>query len=123
MARWWKERVQSQHVHSYVTYSDGTQRRVTHNYCMAVCSFTFVFHFTDEIPKYIAYYETKILPSRRIANYNVRDHGDHWECQRWYDLLPRIILRLREGAKRRKVVDALQRAYSDFQKTEAKHRK
>jgi hypothetical protein len=119
MARWWREKA------SY----GGTSLKPLWSYYVSVCSFRFHFTTPDQIPKYIEFYQTKVLPSSRLpgfGDYPMRHHrfgdprfGDHWECQRWYERLP---LYLREESKRQRVVKALTEAYADFQKQDAKKR-
>ena len=80
-------------------------------YFVYVCRFTFVFFSLSEIPGYIQYYSTKILPTRCLD----LPHGNHDGRQRRFNRLP---LYLRNNSKRPRVVRALKAAFMDFQKQE-----
>ena len=68
-----------------------------------VASFTFQFFTTQQLRDCLAYFSSKIHPSSRVSF----GGGDHWEYQRWFELLPMYLL---EEPKRRKVVAALNEA-------------
>lgn len=78
-------------------------------YHVYVCRFTFVFFSLTDIPEYIKYYSTKILPTRRLN----LPHINHDMTQTRFNRLP---LYLRANSKRPRVVKALQSALADFQK-------
>jgi hypothetical protein len=68
-----------------------------------VASFTFHFLSVPQIQDCLAYYSRNIHPSSRISV----GSADHWEVQRWFELLPMYLL---EEPKRVKVVKALEQA-------------
>ncbi len=80
-------------------------------YYVYVCRFTFAFFSLADIPSYIRYYSTKILPSRILDT----PHIDHDARQTTFNRLP---LYLRDDSKRLRVVKALQAALVEFQKQE-----
>ena len=78
-------------------------------YHVYVCRFTFSFFSLEDIPNYIRYYSTKILPSRILDT----PHINHDMRQTPFKRLP---LYLRDESKRLRVVKALQSALADFEK-------
>jgi hypothetical protein len=68
-----------------------------------VASFTFQFFTTQQLRDCLAYFSSKIHPSSRVSI----GAADHWEVQRWFELLPMYLL---EEPKRRKVIAALSEA-------------
>ena len=80
-------------------------------YYVYVCRFTFVFFSLSEIPSYIQYYSTKILPTRCLR----LPHCNHDMRQRRFNRLP---LYLRSNSKRFRVIKALEVALTEFQKQE-----
>ncbi len=78
-------------------------------YHVYVCRFTFAFFSLEDIPAYIRYYSTKILPSRIWD----APHIDHDARQTTFNRLP---LYLRDNSKRLRVVNALRVALADFEK-------
>ena len=80
-------------------------------YYVYVCRFTFAFFSLEDVPYYIRYYSTKILPSRILNT----PHSDNDARQ---DTFTRLPLYLRDNSKRLRVVKALQAALAEFQKEE-----
>ncbi len=78
-------------------------------YFVRVCSFTFSFDSVEQIQEYLDYYSKKIHPSSAMPN--VPQSG--WEYQTRFDELP---IYLQEEAKRQKVIKALSKAISEFNK-------
>ncbi len=76
-------------------------------YFVRVCSFTFSFDSVEQIQEYLDYFSKRIQPSSAMPN--VPQSG--WEYQTRFDELP---LYLREEAKRQKVIKALTKAISEF---------
>ncbi len=70
---------------------------------VSVASFTFRFFTTQQLRECLAYFNSKIHPSSRVAI----GAADHWEVQRWFEQLPMYLL---EEPKRRKVIAALSQA-------------
>lgn len=68
--------------------------------------FTFEFHSIEQARACLEHYRTAIAPSSRLSAADLGS-ADHWEVQRWFERLPG---ELRRGAKRTRVVAALERA-------------
>ena len=77
---------------------------------VTVCSFTFIFHSTEQIEMCLGYYRAKHHSSSRLP-FNTKSLGDHWEAQRWFEQLPQYLL---EKPKRLKVVKALEKALHEY---------
>lgn len=119
MARWWKEDYDPKNP----THEDRMTASAlppslprehsplvpTPVYFVSVCSFGFVFRSLDQLRACLEFYQTKILPSKRLPI----GGGDSWEYQRWWERLP---LYLREESKRQKVVKALTEALAEFER-------
>jgi hypothetical protein len=108
-------------------YIDDAQRKrywksptlTDYKVCLVtVCSFTFIFHSTEQIEMCLGYYRAEHHPSSRLPVYTENLGGDHSETQRWFEKLPQYLL---EKPKRLKVVNALEKALREYsQVTSAK---
>jgi hypothetical protein len=78
-----------------------------------VCGFIFFFHSTEQLGLCLDFYRREHHPSSRLPVYTENLGGDHWETQRWFEKLPQYLL---EKPKRRKVVQALERALIEYSK-------
>lgn len=78
---------------------------------VTVCSFTFLFHSTEQLALCLDYYRREHRPSSRLPVYTQNLGGDHWETQRWFETLPQYLL---EKPKRAKVVKALEKAMQEY---------
>ncbi len=88
-------------------------RLVPYKVCVVdACGFRFFFHSLVQLELCLDYYRMEHRPSSRIA-WSPGAHGDHWECQRWFEQLP---LRLLEKSQRPSVVGALERALIEYSK-------
>ena len=79
-------------------------------YFVRVCGFTFAFGSVAQIETTLAYYARKIHPSSRLPDSDWL-RAEHDVAQRWFERLPQYLL---EGPKRRRVIQALQRALTEF---------
>lgn len=118
MSRIWKEPYTEERAaeinirtgdESYLMLGNSDSRWI---YYVYVCSFTFAFYSLNMIREYLAYYETKILPSRAKSSIWVGE-------PQWH--LNRLPLRLRAEGKRQRVIKALTKALAEFSKQEAKN--
>ena len=88
-----------------------TPSLVDYHVCsVSVCSFTFLFHSTEQLALCLEFYRRKHHPSSRLPVYS-KGFGDHWESQRWFDQLPQYLL---EKPKRMKVIKALEQAMQEY---------
>ena len=78
---------------------------------VTVCSFTFIFHSTEQIKMCLGYYRAKHHPSSQLPFNTQNIGGDHWEAQRWFEKLPKYLL---EKPKRQKVIKALEQALAKY---------
>lgn len=78
---------------------------------VTVCSFTFIFHSTEQLSLCLDYYRREHQPSSRLPVYTENLGGDHWETQRWFERLPQYLL---EKPKRLKVIKALEKALQEY---------
>jgi hypothetical protein len=78
---------------------------------VTVCSFTFIFHSTEQLALCLDYYRREHQPSSRLPVYTENFGGDHWEMQRWFEQLPQYLL---EKPKRTKVIKALEKAMREY---------
>jgi hypothetical protein len=78
---------------------------------VTVCSFTFIFHSTEQIKMCLGYYRAKHHPSSQLPFNTQNIGGDHWEAQRWFEKLPQYLL---EKPKRQKVIKALEQALAKY---------
>jgi hypothetical protein len=78
---------------------------------VTVCSFTFIFHSTEQLALCLDYYRREHQPSSKLPVYTENLGGDHSEMQRWFEKLPQYLL---EKSKRMKVVKALERAMREY---------
>jgi hypothetical protein len=76
-------------------------------YFVRAASFTFQFHSLSQIEEAKAYFSQKIHPARREPHH---EHEHYW--QRWFERLPPG---LQNESKRKKVLDALEKALHEFQ--------
>ena len=79
-------------------------------YLVDVCSFTFQFISLDQLRECLRYFREPLHRTSRLPDVTLEHY---W--QRWFERIPQ---RLLQGAKRRKVVAALERALADFERPE-----
>ncbi len=122
MARYWKEKLDvEKHVDYMKTYHVGgfsvgdfigAPLRDNLNehwvYFIHVCSFTFHFQSLRQIEEYLGYFSQKIHPSSMVPNVNLEHYWQNWQQRFPYWLF--------EEPKRKRVVQALQRASNSFEK-------
>lgn len=101
-------------------YVDNAQRErqrraptiVPYKVCVVdVCGFTFFFHSLPQLRACLDFYSQTHHRSSRLPVYDVNMGGDHWETQRWFELLPQYLLK---KSKRFRVVAALKLAIKEY---------
>jgi hypothetical protein len=83
-------------------------------YYVEVCRFTFAFFSLGMIQEYLTFFSRKVLPSSRFYGLSTFSQGAAASVGDGQTRFERLPLRLRKGAKRQKVVKALERALAVF---------